>query len=371
MEWFTLTLLVTPALAAWRPAPGVPANRQTGTGSGSGCPYEAHTQTCNETQIDCDAGYYGDGCWYGNYCLQQIQEWDGCPGVCSTNCNWETEDYCSYEPDSNGCWMGNWCQDKSMGGCPEPGTGSGTGSGTASGSGSCYDPYTQECNATEIYCDSGMDPEGCWYGNYCLQLIQALAVVLVVALPLALAAAMIHTHRNAMLLRSPVTPGCPLKDAGMAITVSNRSRNGMAALVSAPPTVTGRLRTTVPMSQTVMDAGWGTGVRIRVWEAALTLAAPLMVTALGLVPALSTLHRCAMRPRYTVTQAAPLKVAGMATTALTRPMPMTAVRGSAHRTVTGKWRIGVIWALTLMAAGWVTGARTGVLEAARLILDLV
>ena len=28
--------------------------------------------------------------------------------------------------------------------------------------------FVQECNATEIYCDAGMDSEGCWYGNYCL-----------------------------------------------------------------------------------------------------------------------------------------------------------------------------------------------------------
>merc|ERR1719228_1425656 len=165
MEWFTLTLLVTPALAAWRPAPGVPANRQTGTGSGSGCPYEAHTQTCNETQIDCNSGMSPEGCWHGNYCIQQIQEWDGCPGVCSTYCNWETEDYCSYEPDSDGCWMGNWCQNKSMGGCPD--TGSST-DGFSSGSGSCPEYFTQVCNETQIYCDSGSSPEGCWYGNYCI-----------------------------------------------------------------------------------------------------------------------------------------------------------------------------------------------------------
>ena len=26
----------------------------------------------------------------------------------------------------------------------------------------------QECNATEIHCDAGVDSEGCWYGNYCI-----------------------------------------------------------------------------------------------------------------------------------------------------------------------------------------------------------
>merc|ERR1719239_1848336 len=34
---------------------------------------------CNATEIWCDSGYYNDNqCWYGNYCLQQVSEWDGC-----------------------------------------------------------------------------------------------------------------------------------------------------------------------------------------------------------------------------------------------------------------------------------------------------
>merc|ERR1711963_193153 len=89
-------LLVLPSAAlAWRPAPGIPlerqipANRQftsTGSGSGSGgCEYEPYIQECNATEIWCDSGSY-NGCWYGNYCLQQINEWDGCPGVCHMPC---------------------------------------------------------------------------------------------------------------------------------------------------------------------------------------------------------------------------------------------------------------------------------------------
>merc|ERR1712088_785052 len=181
-------LLVLPSAAlAWRPAPGIPlerqlpANRQTsGSGSGSGgCDFDPWISECNETEIWCDSGYYNNyQCWYGNYCLQQISDWDGCPGVCHEPCNWDTQDYCDMGMDANNCWLGNYCMDKSSGGCP-PMTGSGSmdygsndyGSNTwtSSGSGSsCFDAYTQECNATEIYCDAGMDSEGCWYGNYCL-----------------------------------------------------------------------------------------------------------------------------------------------------------------------------------------------------------
>merc|ERR1712158_74048 len=177
-KMFALLILPSAALA-WRPAPGIPlerqlpANRQTtgsGSGSGAACDYDPWAQECNGTEIWCDSGYYtgtsGDQCWYGNYCLQLVNEWDGCPGICHTPCNWDTEDYCDMGMDENNCWMGNWCQDKSLGGCP-----SHTGSGSSDYSGStstCSEAYTQECNSTELYCDAGMDSEGCWYGNYCI-----------------------------------------------------------------------------------------------------------------------------------------------------------------------------------------------------------
>merc|ERR1712062_888057 len=128
-KMFALLILPSAALA-WRPAPGIPLERQlpanretTGSGSGSGaaCDYDPWTQECNGTEIWCDSGYYtgtsGDQCWYG---INQVNEWDGCFGVCSVNCNWETEEWCDMGTDANGCWMGNWCQDKSMGGCPAP-----------------------------------------------------------------------------------------------------------------------------------------------------------------------------------------------------------------------------------------------------------
>merc|ERR1712193_430798 len=105
------------------PATGTPRSTATWvwmtTDAGwAGTCFEPYTQECNSTEIHCDAGYDSDFCWYGNYCINQVNEWDGCHGVCSVNCNWETEDWCDMGTDLNGCWMGNWCQDKSMGGCP-------------------------------------------------------------------------------------------------------------------------------------------------------------------------------------------------------------------------------------------------------------
>merc|ERR1719182_311833 len=125
---------------------------------------------CNATEIWCDSGYYNDNqCWYGNYCLQQVNEWDGCPGMCHQPCNWDTEEFCDMGMDSNNCWLGNYCQDFASGGCPAmTGSGSNDYGSSGSGSGSCFEPYTMECNATEIHCDAGMDSEGCWYGNYCI-----------------------------------------------------------------------------------------------------------------------------------------------------------------------------------------------------------
>merc|ERR1712110_1280690 len=176
-KMFSLLLLPSAALA-WQPAPGIPlerqlpVNRQTSAGSGSGsggCDFDPWTQECNATQIWCDSGYYNDyTCWYGNYCLDQVSAWDGCPGVCHMPCNWDTEEYCDMGLDSNGCWLGNYCMPIESGGCPSTtGSGSDYGSG-ASGAGTCFEPYTQECNSTEIHCDAGYDSDFCWYGNYCI-----------------------------------------------------------------------------------------------------------------------------------------------------------------------------------------------------------
>merc|ERR1719237_648137 len=66
--------------------------------------YEAHYQECSPYEINCDAGYDSMGCWYGNYCIQEVNEYDGCYGVCGQNCNYETEDWCDMGFDSNGCW---------------------------------------------------------------------------------------------------------------------------------------------------------------------------------------------------------------------------------------------------------------------------
>merc|ERR1712168_1522976 len=140
-----------------------------GYGSGSdfgGCDFDPWVQECNATEIWCDSGYYNDYmCWYGNYCLQQVSDWDGCPGVCHVPCNWETEEYCDMGMDSNNCWLGNYCQSIESGGCPST-TASGSDDGTSTFT--CFEPYYQDCNSTEIACDAGMDSEGCWYGNYCI-----------------------------------------------------------------------------------------------------------------------------------------------------------------------------------------------------------
>merc|ERR1712203_226815 len=54
-----------------------------------------------------------------------------------------------------------------------------TGAGSGSGSGYDFEPWTQECNATQIWCstmcswetenwcDMGIDANGCWMGNWC------------------------------------------------------------------------------------------------------------------------------------------------------------------------------------------------------------
>merc|ERR1711933_480929 len=49
-----------------------------------------------------------------------------------------------------------------------------TGAGSGSGSGCGFEPWTQECNATQIWCDSGYyNDYTCWYGNYCLDQVSS------------------------------------------------------------------------------------------------------------------------------------------------------------------------------------------------------
>merc|ERR1712233_12444 len=203
MFFSLLLMLLTPLALAWRPAPGIPLDRQLPVKSRQGwswgygeeeCDFEPYHQVCHESEIWCDGGYYnGNSCWAGNYCLQQVSNYDGCPGVCHTPCDWETEDFCDmgYKTlhttfGQLECWVGNWCQDKSLGGCPSVahfesdyygyggygGYGGwgygGYGGGYGSGS-SCYEAHAQECSHNEISCDAGYDSLGCWYGNYCIQ----------------------------------------------------------------------------------------------------------------------------------------------------------------------------------------------------------
>merc|ERR1712243_251163 len=45
---------------------------------------------------------------------------------------------------------------------------------SGSGSGCDFEPWTQECNATQIWCDSGYyNDYTCWYGNYCLDQVSS------------------------------------------------------------------------------------------------------------------------------------------------------------------------------------------------------
>merc|ERR1712181_181369 len=136
---FSLLLLSTPLALAWSLAPGIPLEGQLpvesrqGWNSGYGeeeCNFEPVYQACNETEINCDAGFDSMGCPLGNYCIQEVNEYDGCSNVCGQICNYETEDWCDmgYD-DSTGCWLGNWCQDKIKGGCTAPQYGSEMASG--------------------------------------------------------------------------------------------------------------------------------------------------------------------------------------------------------------------------------------------------
>merc|ERR1712203_464733 len=259
-KMFALLILPSAALA-WRPAPGIPlerqlpANRQTtGSGSGSGvsCDYDPWTQECNGTEIWCDSGYYtgtsGDQCWYGNYCMQLFSH--GCPGICHTPCNWDTEDYCDMGMDENNCWMGNWCQDKSLGGCP-----SHTGSGSSDYSGStstCSEAYTQECNSTELYCDARTRAWG-----VALHLWEAPSLT-----PVKISAPTSPpTLRNATALRSPATWVTHLRAVGLATIASTPFNLGTTALACATTCATGRLKNRVTWVWTPMDAGWATGAR--------------------------------------------------------------------------------------------------------------
>merc|ERR1711879_40639 len=174
--------------------------------SGAGTCFEPYTQECNSTEIHCDAGYDSEFCWYGNYCINQVNEWDGCHGVCSVNCNWETEDWCDMGTDLNGCWMGNWCQDKSMGGCPAP------------------------------------------IGDPSLTLVRT-------SVPTC------PTLRSAAIVRSLVTLATRTRVAGLETTALIPSTPGTTALACAAPCATGRPRIGATWAPTPMAAGWATGAR--------------------------------------------------------------------------------------------------------------
>jgi len=160
--------------------------------------------------------------------------------------------------------------------------------------------------------------------------------------------------------------------AGTGTTAWIRSSFGMAAPGCAPPTATGKPRTSAPTSMTSMGAGWATGARIRASEGAPSLAVAaaslawaqdLRVSrAQGLELAMNLTHRNAMPLKSTVTLGFLLKAAGMEITASNRSRSGMAAPGCAPPTVTGTLRTGASTSMTSMAAGWATGAKTRALE---------
>merc|ERR1712172_435193 len=102
---------------------------------------------------------------------------------------------------------------------------------SGSGSGGCeFDPWISECNATEVWCDSG------YYNN---------------------------------------------NHAGTETTVSSRSVTGMAALVFAMSLATGTLRTSATWEWTATTAGWATTAWTRRLAAWTTAATPSQALALA------------------------------------------------------------------------------------------
>merc|ERR1711963_547956 len=145
-----------------------------------------------------------------------------------------------------------------------------TGAGSGSGSGCDFEPWTQECNATQIWCDSGYyNDYTCWYGNYCLDQVSSWDV-------------------------APEFASCP---------------------------ATGTLRSTAKWVWMTTDAGWATTACPLSLVDVLPLQALAATTAAVLVvlePASNLTLRSATALRSTATLDTTLTFAGMETTASTR-----------------------------------------------------
>merc|ERR1712203_1292372 len=145
-----------------------------------------------------------------------------------------------------------------------------TGAGSGSGSACDFEPWTQECNATQIWCDSGYyNDYTCWYGNYCLDQVSSWDA-------------------------APESATCP---------------------------ATGTLRSTATWVWTATDAGWATTACPSSLVDVLPLQAPAATMAAVLAvlePASNLTLRSATALRSTVTLDMTLISAGMETTASTR-----------------------------------------------------
>jgi len=125
------------------------------------CP-EVEPAECGEGEMPCWGGMNADGCPYPDYCT--MMEWENtdgskCPGMCSAMCNYEHDLWCDNGVDANGCWMGNYCMPKGTDGtaaCP-----------TAAPT--CPENVPAECGEGEQVCWGGMDENQCPFPDYCIQ----------------------------------------------------------------------------------------------------------------------------------------------------------------------------------------------------------
>ena len=165
-----------------------------------GCPEFTETECDAETQMLCPGYPMPDGCPTAGWCTELVSPWsvdgdgNGCPGYCPTYCDWNAGQLWCPSPSVNGCPSPGWCMQgtvtsrfddavtcyptcpmvcegegvvacpggmDSYTGCPMPDT--------------CAYPYGDcpaicsppPCDTTMMYCDNGMDENGCWMGGYC------------------------------------------------------------------------------------------------------------------------------------------------------------------------------------------------------------
>merc|ERR1711981_1541745 len=85
-----------------------------------------------------------------------------CPGICSQGTCGQDEMWCDIGVDANGCWMGSWCMPNPNGDavCP-PQTGPNNPT-------TCPEVAPAECGEGESQCWGGMDGNECPMPDYCI-----------------------------------------------------------------------------------------------------------------------------------------------------------------------------------------------------------